>query len=632
MQRNSTHVTVDFNPANPVSVKLPFDLFPAANFSATWNVPGFHMDFYGTTALAIAPNTTTSYPSGWTFYQDGAGYSANATFSCPSWNSYSVAGSGAVISEFAANRYVPPVPGPIPANPAKTIDLYDFGGVLVDIPKTSNITRMQIQALHSVQGTLDTAMNTLLLHLSASGFAGTADATLTTSPELAVVSFEKHVHNGTSWYTEINSNITINNIFQIPTNDLKVQRNGSRLTVDYNPTIPVMITLPSNVFPRTNFSATWTVPAFHIDFNATASQAVIFPTLVTPNPSGWRQTDNGVLFASSTSNCTIPSLNFTTAASSAMFFPYLLTVFQSPTAPADWTLTATQSLKAYPDLQETVWQKNATMPPNGQYDKIGLHRLVKTSIKPKGVVFLTNCPTWGMGETRISNLATDTFTKYENFSQAIYWANRGFDVYAIDYRPHFAPQNLNASQMSFAANWGLDVWISDTKEAAEKVKEVSGSDKFFISGECTGGMVALDYATRYWKTDLKGIILLDANFYAQGYPIVGKLRETNTFNLTAVINDMNAKSNWTTSPYAALAPTAAYALQNPGAAAEYPPGTPLTPTTNPLANKTWANITEWFTYAVQNNFGSVTSSAPAGMYSNPIGRLWKHQPGRIHVF
>jgi len=266
-----------------------------------------------------------------------------------------------------------------------------------------------------------------------------------------------------------------------------------------------------------------------------------------------------------------------------------------------WTLVNDgRGVKAYPDLKEYVWQKNAAMPPNGQYDKIGLHRLVKTGISPKGVVFLTNCPMWGTGELRISNPPTDSWTKFENFSQAIYWANRGFDVYAIDYRTHFVPESLNASQMSFAVNWGLDVWVSDIKEAAEKVKQVSGQSKFFIAGECTGGMAALNYATRYWKTDLKGIILLDPNFYTVGYPVVGRLNETNTFNLTAQINYMNTNLNWTFDPYASLKPRFAYALQNPGAPAQYPPGTPITPATNPATNSTWANITEWATYVMLN--------------------------------
>ena len=273
----------------------------------------------------------------------------------------------------------------------------------------------------------------------------------------------------------------------------------------------------------------------------------------------------------------------------------------------DWTLTVDgRGMKAYPDLKEYVWQRNASAPPNGPYDKIGLHRLVKTGVTPKGVVFLTNCPTWGMGETRISNPTSDTWTKYENYSQAIYWANRGFDVYAIDYRPHFAPQNLSANQTSFAANWGLDMWISDTKDAAEKVKEVSGSQKFFISGECTGAFTALNYATKYWKTDLKGIILLDANSFVQGYPILRVANGNSTFNLTAVTNSMNAISNWTYNPFGALAPIAAYALQNPGAPAQYPPGTPLSPPTNPATNKTWANITEWVVGTVNVIYTNIT--------------------------
>ena len=87
-------------------------------------------------------------------------------------------------------------------------------------------------------------------------------------------------------------------------------------------------------------------------------------------------------------------------------------------------------------------------------------------------------------------------------------------------------------------------------------------------------MAALNYATRYWRTDLKGIILLDPNFYTAGYPVIGigRLNETNTFNLTAAINSMSTNLNWTYDPYATLKPRVAYALQNPSAPAQYPLG------------------------------------------------------------
>jgi len=146
--------------------------------------------------------------------------------------------------------------------------------------------------------------------------------------------------------------------------------------------------------------------------------------------------------------------------------PTTTSIFGATSASPDtgWTLvTDAREMKGYPDLREYVWQENASMAPNGQYDKIGLHRLVKTGIMPIGVIFMTDCPNWGAGEQHISNPPTDNWTKYENYSSAIYWANRGFDVYAIDYRTHFVPKDLNASQMSFAANWGWDVWISDIR-------------------------------------------------------------------------------------------------------------------------------------------------------------------------
>jgi alpha-beta hydrolase superfamily lysophospholipase len=117
---------------------------------------------------------------------------------------------------------------------------------------------------------------------------------------------------------------------------------------------------------------------------------------------------------------------------------------------------------------------------------------------------------WGAGSQRITNLPSDNFTKNENYSDAIYWANRGFDVYAIDYRSQFIPLTLNASQRAFAMNWTRDVWVSDLKQATNQLKEVSNVSKFFIAGECTGAEAALNYATKY-SCDLKGIILLEPN-------------------------------------------------------------------------------------------------------------------------
>lgn len=257
--------------------------------------------------------------------------------------------------------------------------------------------------------------------------------------------------------------------------------------------------------------------------------------------------------------------------------------------PSNWTLVTTRGLKAYPDLRETVWQKNASMAPNGPYDKIGLHRLVKTGITPKGVVFFLP-GTWGNAESYMSNPPSDNWTRYENFSPPIYWANRGLDVYGIDYRTHFVPSTgVTPNQTSFMANWSYDQWVSDIKEAVDKAKEVSGAQKVFMSGKSFGGGVAMHYAAKYWQQDLRGIIMLDGgNGTANTNP-------TNTYNLTA---EMKATRQWSIEWWNATASLYIfkYAFANPDSPAVVPypnQNHTLQPPINPMTNRTWANITEW---------------------------------------
>lgn len=256
-------------------------------------------------------------------------------------------------------------------------------------------------------------------------------------------------------------------------------------------------------------------------------------------------------------------------------------------------------MKAYPDLTETVWQKNASAPPNGPYDKIGLHRLVKAGSEPVGVLFI--CPgTWSSGEQIISNPPEDPSTKYENDTEAIYWANRGFDVYAIDYRTHFVPIYLTASQLSFMANWGWDQWISDIKEAVDMAKEVSGAKRIYMAGESFGGSAAMNYASLYWEEDLKGIILLD------GGPGGKRGGQTNTYNLTKAIEIMITAGNWSIEVHSTGGIYLfQYADAYPGAPPNFPPPywPPLQPTINPMTGLPWANIAEYCAFAIYMAWG-----------------------------
>lgn len=281
--------------------------------------------------------------------------------------------------------------------------------------------------------------------------------------------------------------------------------------------------------------------------------------------------------------------------------PIFISVAKAATD-SGWTLvTDARTVKGSPDLREYVWQKNASTPPNGPYDKIGLHRLVKIGTTTKGAVFMV--PTvYGSGEQLMSNPPQSSYSVDEASSQVIYWANRGFDVYSIDSRAHFLPLTMNSSQaQSFAINWGWDQWISDMKEAVNKAKEISGYDKIFLAGMGWGGTPQMFYAAKYWKEDLRGLILLD------GGENTAKYATTNSYNVTARLEQLaatgdlvyeNPRRPGQARPNLPSGMIFCYqnAVLNPGVPAEWPLGTPLQPTVNPLTNKTWTNITEYIAY------------------------------------
>jgi pimeloyl-ACP methyl ester carboxylesterase len=333
----------------------------------------------------------------------------------------------------------------------------------------------------------------------------------------------------------------------------------------------------------------------------------------------------------------------------SLVFAFVVAVFPAvkttQAATDSWTLvTDSRPLKAYPNLLENVWQKNASMPPNGQYDKIGLHRLVKSGVTPKGVVFFLP-QAYGSGDQMISNLPTSNYTRTEGNTFTIYWANRGFDVYAMDYRTHFVPISLNASQLGFMADWGWAQWISDMKEAVDKTKEISGATKVFIAGFLQGGNFAMQYASKYWQQDLRGIVLLNAN----GDAIVKSSTVTNSFDFAGAMSTIRA-GNWSFE-CANLAPTSTayppgsllnwrYFAENPGGPAVNAPGTPQagtprTPTINPLTNAPWANITELMMYSANQTSFRMFANVVGG-YNNGydfyqwIAAMDRYWPSRLY--
>jgi pimeloyl-ACP methyl ester carboxylesterase len=185
-----------------------------------------------------------------------------------------------------------------------------------------------------------------------------------------------------------------------------------------------------------------------------------------------------------------------------------------------------------PELTEYYWELERP-PFDGSYDKIGLHRVVNENVKPKAAVFVcpgTNASTWRFIGNDFLQKTIDSANKRLQQSPekkdelmsllneigAIperliirFLAANGYDVYGMNYRTHYIPSGYEAKDLKFMNNWGWDLFVEDAKTAIEKTKKVSGFNKVFIAGTSFGGMLSTTYASKYWKEDLKGIILLD---------------------------------------------------------------------------------------------------------------------------
>ena len=202
-----------------------------------------------------------------------------------------------------------------------------------------------------------------------------------------------------------------------------------------------------------------------------------------------------------------------------------------------WVQTvAGRGIKGYPDLREDVWEM--VRPPYGPYDKIGVHRVVQAGIDPHGVYFMLP-GTWSNGEQLVSNPPWDDRTKHENHSHALFLANRGWDVYAINYRTHYVDDHLTLADLSFMVDWGWNQWLGDIKEAVELAKEVSGDKRVYLAGDSFGGGAMANYASVYWEEDLKGILPRDGGTVAKYYEDVD-----NAYDLPAMITGLTV-ANWT---------------------------------------------------------------------------------------
>jgi pimeloyl-ACP methyl ester carboxylesterase len=195
-----------------------------------------------------------------------------------------------------------------------------------------------------------------------------------------------------------------------------------------------------------------------------------------------------------------------------------------------WLLVQKKQLSLQPEI--THYKYEIALPPYTEHDKIGLHRLINETVKPKGAFFVfpgthdsgfklisdefieniissINKHINEPNKRSISLEVQKELTSIPNRLITRFLAANGYDVYTIDYRTFYVPLDTPADKTEFMKDWGWDFFVNDAKVAIDKAKELSGFKKIFLAGESFGGMLAMNYTSRYWQDDIKGLIELD---------------------------------------------------------------------------------------------------------------------------
>lgn len=193
------------------------------------------------------------------------------------------------------------------------------------------------------------------------------------------------------------------------------------------------------------------------------------------------------------------------------FFTIFLTVFLSSLVYSraygqddSWQYVSMNKVMNNDGIHHYKWKMER--PPYGPWDKISLHRLVYKGWRlwdwpnENEVIFIIP------GTWEKSSASTD-----ENTYTNLFLANRGYDVFTLDFRTSaIPPREYNQfDDLSSTAGWTYGIFREDIKACIEKVKQLTGADKIFLAGRSRGATQAYIYASKYWETDLKGLILLD---------------------------------------------------------------------------------------------------------------------------
>lgn len=181
------------------------------------------------------------------------------------------------------------------------------------------------------------------------------------------------------------------------------------------------------------------------------------------------------------------------------------------------------------NIYEYTWTFSVS--PYGEFDKIGIHRVVKETypwkpiIASRAVMMVHGDATSFRGSFLPSKVSNRVATDY---SLAIFLAQYNIDVWGIDLRWTFVPDlkpgtdipfcNTSAD-CTFMKNWDTNLHLGDIKTAVGFARQQrnstgSGYGKIFMLGHSRGGMYTYAYANQETQLadssrDLKGIIPVD---------------------------------------------------------------------------------------------------------------------------
>jgi pimeloyl-ACP methyl ester carboxylesterase len=168
---------------------------------------------------------------------------------------------------------------------------------------------------------------------------------------------------------------------------------------------------------------------------------------------------------------------------------------------------AERPLVAGSNVQETVWWSGR--PPGGPFDKIAVHRYrAKAASNSSSGTAAPVATLLYLPGTNMNGIAALTDEAHNLW---VFLANRGVEVFAIDYRTRFIPPDTPPTGLASLRTWGVDTFTADIVAAAALARKESGREKLFVAGFSRGVFLAYAYAgTEFDK--VAGLIVLDGPF------------------------------------------------------------------------------------------------------------------------